>query len=797
MPDLLLELFSEEIPARMQARAADDLARLVGEGLKGGGLSFEVGEVESGPRRLCLHIRKVSARSQDIREERKGPRVGAPEKALEGFMRAAGVDSLDECETRDDGKGEYYVAVIEKPGRAAGEIVAEIVPDVIRKFPWPKSMRWDASRLRWVRPLHSILCVLDGEVVPFEIEGIASGRETYGHRRAQKSELRGKALPVEDFAEYKRTLEAANVIAERARRIEIIREGCLKLAAQEKLDWVEDHGLVDENAGLAEWPVVLAGSFDESFLDVPQEVLITSMKAHQKCFSLRYQNSTKLANRFLMVANLDAPDRGKSIIAGNERVIRARLSDAKFFWQTDKARGLDAMLPKLDAITFHEKLGTQGERVKRLVALARELAPIARADPEKAARAAKLCKADLVSETVGEFPELQGLIGRYLALEADEDVEIADAIADHYKPAGQGDDVPANPASVAVALADKLDMLVGFWTIDEKPTGSKDPYALRRTALGIIRNVLAYGLRLKLESHLNRLVADSITAFVKRFALIGYDGLGIKDFTFDEDGLLDIVDPDALAPFDFNGTVEETLIRLDDKKPFDPFDPVLNAKWRQRRCALGIWLAANVNLSLAEGSVQNQLVHKANAWFDDLKNSIVNDLINFFADRLKVHLRERGVRHDLIDAVFALPGQDDLLMIVRRVEALGRFLDTEDGANLLAGVKRAQNILRIEEKKDQRSHDGEPDAKLLTEAEEKALAKAIGEVTKEARKALDKEDFEGAMAAMAKLRAPVDAFFDKVTVNADDAAIRENRLKLLSQIRTATLEVADFSKIGG
>ncbi|HKJ60652.1 MAG TPA: glycine--tRNA ligase subunit beta, partial [Hyphomicrobiales bacterium] len=366
MPDLLLELFSEEIPARMQARAADDLARLVGEGLKGGGLSFEVGEVESGPRRLCLNIQGLSARSKDIREERKGPRVGAPEKALQGFMRAAGVENIDDCETRDDGKGEYYIAVIEKPGRAAGEIVAEIVPDVIRKFPWPKSMRWGASRLRWVRPLHSILCVLDGEVVPFEIEGIASGRDTYGHRRAQKPELRGKALPVEDFAEYKRTLEAANVIAERARRIDIIREGCQTLAAKEKLDWVEDHGLVDENAGLAEWPVVLAGSFDESFLDVPQEVLITSMKAHQKCFSLRYQNSAKLANRFLMVANLDAPDRGKSIIAGNERVIRARLSDAKFFWETDKARGLEAMLPKLDAITFHEKLGTQGERVKRI-----------------------------------------------------------------------------------------------------------------------------------------------------------------------------------------------------------------------------------------------------------------------------------------------------------------------------------------------------------------------------------------------------------------------------------------------
>jgi glycyl-tRNA synthetase beta chain len=741
MPDLLLELFSEEIPARMQARAADDLARLVGEGLKGGGLSFAAGEVESGPRRLCLHVQGLSARSQDIREERKGPRVGAPEKALEGFMRAASVESLDDCETRDDGKGEYYVAVIEKPGRAAGEIVAEIVPDVIRKFPWPKSMRWGTSRLRWVRPLHSILCVLDGEVVPFEIEGIVSGRDTYGHRRAQNVALRDKPLPIEDFADYKRSLEAANVLVERPRRIEIIREGCKKLAAKEKLDWVEDHGLVDENAGLAEWPVVLAGSFDESFLDVPQEVLITSMKAHQKCFSLRYQNSTKLANRFLMVANLDAPDRGKSIIAGNERVIRARLSDAKFFWETDKARGLDAMLPKLDAITFHEKLGTQGERVARIAALAKELAPIVGADPEKAERAARLCKADLVSETVGEFPELQGLIGRYLALEAGEDAEIADAIADHYKPAGQGDDVPNEPVSIAVALADKLDMLIGFWAIDEKPTGSKDPYALRRTTLGVVRIVMENELQIPLLGFI-------------RLALI----LHIEQMAERQRSKVDQLSNEYL----------DNIFAPDGHKNID------------------------IGVDLDHEAIRMLMPYAAKR-----PNEIVKDLIEFFADRLKVHLREQGARHDLIDAVFALPGQDDLLMIVRRVEALGRFLDTEDGANLLAGVKRAQNILRIEEKKDKRSHDGEPDAKLLTEPEEKALAKAIGDVIKEARKALDKEDFEGAMTAMAKLRAPVDAFFDKVTVNADDAAIRENRLKLLSQIRTATLEVADFSKIGG
>ena len=418
MSDLLLELFSEEIPARMQVRAAEDLQRLVGDALKAAGLSFSTGAAESGPRRLSLQIEGLSARSADIREEKKGPRVGAPEKAIEGFLRGAGLQSLDDCETRDDGKGAYYVAILEKPGRAAAEIIAEIVPDVIRKFPWPKSMRWGSSRLRWVRPLHSILCILDGKTVPFEIEGLTSGTTTYGHRRALDPALRGIPLPVKNAADYRRSLAAANVVVERSARVETILEQAQQLAANEKLDWVEDHGLVDENAGLAEWPVVLAGSFDESFLDVPQEVLITSMKAHQKCFSLRYPDSTRLANRFLMVANLQAADCGKSIIAGNERVIRARLSDARFFWQNDKARGLEAMLPKLDEITFHEKLGTQGERVRRIMKLALDRGSLVGADPEKAQRAAQLCKADLVSETVGEFPELQGVIGRYIGIQS-------------------------------------------------------------------------------------------------------------------------------------------------------------------------------------------------------------------------------------------------------------------------------------------------------------------------------------------------------------------------------------------
>jgi len=680
--------------------------------------------------------------SRGFREERKGPRVGAPEKAVEGFLRGAGLTSLDACETRDDGKGAFYVAIIDKPGRAAAEIIAEIVPEAIRKIPWPKSMRWGTSRLRWVRPLHSILCVLDGRVVRFAVDGIESGAATYGHRRALDPALRGKPLPVENFADYRRSLEAANVIVARSRRVETILDSVRKLAATEKLDWVEDHGLVDENAGLAEWPVVLAGSFDESFLDVPQEVLITSMKAHQKCFSLRDPVSGKLANRFLMVANLDAADGGHAIIAGNERVIRARLSDARFFWANDRKLGLVEMLPKLDEITFHEKLGKLGSlrhRLERLEVLADDIAPLVGADRRKARLAAKLCKADLVSETVGEFPELQGVIGRYIALGHGEDAEVADAIAEHYRPVGQGDSVPTNPISIAVALADRLDMLAAFWAIGEKPTGSKDPYALRRAALGVVRIVMENNLKISIRERMASSIAEIYVR--NRFSEIEIQ-------------------------FDAAQTLENAGIfrGLSEK-------------------------VAQLARPEAEREFFERILPKA--------EQVSLDLLSFFAERLKVYLREQGARHDLIDAVFALPGQDDLLMIVRRVEALGRFLETDDGANLLAGLKRGQNILKIEEKKDKHAFEGEPDAKLFAEPQEKALAKAIGEVTTEARKCLEQEDFEGAMSALAKLRAPVDAFFDKVTVNATDSSLRENRLKLLAQIRAATLEVADFSRIEG
>ena len=683
MAELLLELFSEEIPARMQTRAREGLARLLGDKLKVAGLDFDGIETFATPRRIVAVVDGLPKRSPDISDERKGPRVGAPEKALEGFLKAAGLKSIDEAEVREDKKGSYYVARIEKPGRDAGDVIAEIVPEIIRTFPWPKSMRWGAGRLRWVRPLHSVLCLLDGKVVNFEIDGVESGNRTQGHRF-----MAPKAFAVKNFKDYAAKLKDAFVILNAEERAAIIRKGAQKLAEKQGLTLVEDAALLAENAGLTEWPVPLMGSFDEAFLNVPPEVLTTAMKAHQKCFSLK--KDKKLANHFILVANLKAEDRGKAIVAGNERVIAARLSDAKFFYDQDRKVPLEERVPELKEITFHEKLGTQYDRVQRIFHLARELAPRVGADPDEAERAAILAKADLVSEMVGEFPELQGVMGQYYALEQKESPAVASAIANHYKPVGPTDEVPREPVAIAVALADKLDTLSGFWAIDEKPTGSKDPYALRRAALGVIRIVLENGVRL----------------------------------------------------------------------------PLLEA----------------CQAHIPEGA--------------DKSGDVAVNLLGFFADRLKVHLRDSGARHDLVDAVFALGG-DDLLMIVARVDALGRFLDTDDGANLLAGTKRAANILRIEEKKDGKRYDQTPDPALLEQKEEKALAKAVDDVEKAATKAIETEDFEAAMRAMAKLRAPVDAFFDNVTVNADDPKLRENRLRLLNRIRATTETVADFSKIAG
>ncbi|MFC4175343.1 glycine--tRNA ligase subunit beta [Microvirga sp. GCM10011540] len=701
MPDLLLELFSEEIPARMQRRAAEDLKKLVTDALVERGFVYEGAKAFATPRRLALHVAGLPVKGQDVREERKGPRVGAPEAAVQGFLKGAGLTSLDQAKIESDPKkGEFYVAVIEKPGRTTQDVLAEIVPQIVKTFPWPKSMRWgaaskDPGSLRWVRPLQSIVCTFgpeteDPEVVHFEVDGIASGDVTHGHRF-----LSPGAFRVKRFDDYAPALERAKVVLDADRRKDIILHDARDLAFAQGLELVEDEGLLEEVAGLVEWPVVLMGSFDEAFLDIPPEVIRTTIRANQKCFVLRDPKTGKLANRFLLTSNLVAKDGGKTIVGGNERVVRARLSDAKFFWETDQRVKLEDRLDKLKSIVFHEKLGTQHERVERIAALARDLAPFVGADPELAERAARLAKADLVTEMVGEFPELQGLMGRYYATLQGENPSVAAAVEEHYKPLGPSDRVPTDPVSVAVALADKIDTLVGFWAIDEKPTGSKDPYALRRAALGVIRLVLENDIRL----HLVQQVMKS-----RAFA------------------------------------------------------------------------AAEANEGVAA------------------------DLLSFFADRLKVYLRDQGARHDLIDAVFALPGQDDLLMIVRRVEALGRFLDTEDGANLLAGYRRAANILRIEEKKDGRSYSEAPDLEIVNaqgQIEEKALAVVLHGARQEAAAAVENEDFEGAMRALSRLRQPVDAFFDKVTVNAEDSALRENRLRLLNAFREATRAVADFSRIEG
>ncbi|CAO4147913.1 Glycine--tRNA ligase beta subunit [Methylorubrum thiocyanatum] len=724
MPDLLLELLSEEIPARMQRRAAEDLKKLVTDALVERGFLYEGAKAFATPRRLALHIAGLPARGEAVREERRGPRVGAPEAAVQGFLKSAGLSSLDQATTvTDPKKGEFYLAVIERPGRETLDVLAEILPGIIKSFPWPKSMRWGAASaqpgsLRWVRPLQSIVATFGPEtetpdVVPFAVEGISAGTTTRGHRF-----LSPEPFEVRRFDDYVPALERADVILDADRRKDIILHDAKDLAFARGLDLVEDEGLLEEVAGLVERPVVLMGSFEERFLEIPAEAIRATIRANQKCFVLRKCGSEELAPAFLLVSNLVASDGGAAITAGNERVVRARLSDARFFWETDKATKLEDRLPKLDAIVFHEKLGTQGERVARIAGLARRIASDidVQFDLDLVERAARLAKADLVTEMVGEFPELQGLMGRKYATLQGEDPRVAAAIEEHYKPLGPSDRVPTEIVSIAVAMADKLDLLAGFWSIDEKPTGSKDPFGLRRAALGVIRLILENGLRLPL---LDGPIWDA------------FDELPGKSVA-----ILDLSSVAALDALD-----EDT----------------------------------------------------------ELTDPRAKDLLAFFADRLKVYLRDQGARHDLIDAVFALPGQDDLLLVVRRVEALGAFLATDDGKNLLAGYKRAANILRIEEKKDGRAYDAEPDAALAAsgEPEERALAEALTAAREEASAAVAAEDFSGAMRALSRLRAPVDAFFEKVTVNADDPALRRNRLLLLNALRAATREVAEFSRIEG
>jgi glycyl-tRNA synthetase beta chain len=822
MPDLLLELFSEEIPARMQAKAADDLRRMVTDRLVAEGLVYEGAKAFATPRRLALTVHGIPARQSDLKEERKGPRVGGAEAAIAGFLKATGLSSLDEAKIqRDPKKGDFYVALIEKPGRATLDVLADMLPVIIRTFPWPKSMRWGersarSGALSWVRPLHAITATFGLEteqpdVVKFAVDGIEAAQTTFGHRFMAPA-----PISVRRFEDYEAKLLDARVVLDPERRKDTILTDAKQLAFAQGFELVEDQVLQDEVAGLVEWPVVLMGSFDQEFLSIPGEVIRATIRNNQKCFVVRDPKTGKLANKFILTANIEASDGGNAIVAGNERVIRARLSDAKFFYETDLKTKLEERLPKFDNIVFHEKLGTQGERIKRIERLAAEIAPMVGADVEKTKRAALLAKADLLTEVVGEFPELQGLMGKYYALAQGEDASVAAASEEHYKPQGPNDRVPTDPVSVAVALADKIDTLVGFWAIDEKPTGSKDPYALRRAALGVIRLVLTSGTRIPLSALFHK--ALTLIVYFSFRPEFGYPKLswgwdpqtedgpeeswndprhllflnsdGFVDLHGDEIGMHQIGNPDLGAAEDdadqygarasaYN-EFERRLKHLDVVAGPFMFEDVPSPR-SDRPSAVVVALRA-LN---EERFVQLAMEHLA------------SDLLSFFADRLKVQLREQGARHDLVDAVFALEGQDDLLMVVRRVEALGKFLDTDDGKNLLAGTKRASNILGIEEKKDKRAFEGAPDAALYSLDEEKALAKAIDQVKAEAAAAVAKEDFAGAMSAMAKLRPAVDAFFDKVKVNDDNPQVRENRLKLLNEIRAATRAVADFSKIEG
>jgi len=763
MPDILLELFSEEIPARMQAKAADDLRRMVTDRLVAEGLVYEGAKAFATPRRLALTVHGIPVRQPDLKEERRGPRVGGPEPAIQGFLKATGLASISEAKIQTDPKkGDFYIALIEKPGRATLDVLAEILPVIIRTFPWPKSMRWGArsakpGSLIWVRPLHAITATFgleteEPDVVKFSVDGIEAGQTTYGHRFMAPG-----AINVRRFEDYEAKLLDAKVVLDPERRKDAILEDAKELAFAQGFELVEDPVRLDEVAGLVEWPVVLIGSFDKEFLSIPDEVIRATIRNNQKCFVVRDPKTGKLTNKFILTANIEASDGGKAIIAGNERVIRARLSDAKFFYETDLKTKLEDRLPKFEQIVFHEKLGTQAERIKRIELLAAEIAPLVGADVEKTKRAAHLAKADLLTEVVGEFPELQGLMGKYYALAQGEDAAVAGASEEHYKPQGPTDRVPTDPVSVAVALADKIDTLVGFWAIDEKPTGSKDPYALRRAALGVIRLILENQLSLELSRLLFFPLFATRSAYVNQLLSNATESvLGIATNTL----LKSVLDESVAVRDGMSDLLTNTV-------------NILRSPGRYS--------------VVSEIPEDHPLLQQT--------RSRLSDLLAFFADRLKVQLREQGARHDLVDAVFSLGGQDDLLLVVRRVEALGKFLDTDDGKNLLAGTKRASNILAIEEKRDKRSFDGAPDPALYKLAEEKALAKAIDEVKAEAGAAVAAEDFAGAMSAMAKLRPAVDAFFDKVMVNDDDPQVRENRLKLLNEIRAATRAVADFSKI--
>lgn len=693
MPNLLIELFSEEIPARMQRRAAEDLKKIVTNGMVDAGLTYAGAAAFSTPRRLTLAVQDVLSESPTIQEERKGPRVDAPDKAIEGFLRGAGL-TKDQLEVREEKKGKVYFATIKKPGRPATDIIAEVLENAVRNFPWPKSMRWGAGSLRWVRPLHSIVCILTDDlgthVIPLNIDGIESGNTTLGHRFMSS----GDRITVSGFDDYAAALKKHYVILDPEERAQMIWQDAANIAFASGLEIVEDAGLLAEVSGLVEWPVVLMGEIDQEFLELPPEVLQTSMREHQKFFSVRETKSGQIT-RFITVANRETADQGATILAGNQKVLSARLADAKFFWENDlrvaTIQGLSAWSDRLSNVTFHNKLGTQKDRIDRIMALANALSPMTSADARLAEKAAEIAKADLSSEMVYEFPELQGLMGRYYAQAVGEVQEVANACEQHWQPLGPSDDVPTEAVSVTVALADKMDTLCGFWAIDEKPTGSKDPFALRRAALGVIRLVLENQTRLPLTE---------------------------------------------VAKLHFN-----------------------------------------------------RFEHGQN------DEDMASDLLGFFHDRLKVYLRDRGIRHDVIDACIAMEGNDDIALLVKRAEALTEFLSSEDGENLVQGFRRANNILTQAEEKDGVEYSFGADVKFAETEEERALFSAIDTQGPKIDDAIQAEDFVSAMGAMASLRVPVDAFFEAVQVNSDNEIVRRNRLNLLSQVRKICARVVDLGRI--
>lgn len=693
MPNLLIELFSEEIPARMQRRAAEDLKKIVTNGMVDAGLTYAGAAAFSTPRRLTLAVQDVLSESPTIQEERKGPRVDAPDKAIEGFLRGAGL-TKDQLEVREEKKGKVYFATIKKPGRPATDIIAEVLENAVRNFPWPKSMRWGVGSLRWVRPLHSIVCILTDDlgthVVPLNIDGIESGNTTLGHRFMSS----GDRITVSGFDDYAAALKKHYVILDPEERAQMIWQDAANIAFASGLEIVEDAGLLAEVSGLVEWPVVLMGEIDQEFLELPPEVLQTSMREHQKFFSVRDTKSGQIT-RFITVANRETADQGATNLAGNQKVLSARLADAKFFWENDlrvaTIQGLSAWSDRLSNVTFHNKLGTQKDRIDRIMALANALSPMTSADARLAEKAAEIAKADLSSEMVYEFPELQGLMGRYYAQAAGEVQEVANACEQHWQPLGPSDDVPTEAVSVTVALADKMDTLCGFWAIDEKPTGSKDPFALRRAALGVIRLVLENQTRLPLTE---------------------------------------------VAKLHFN-----------------------------------------------------RFEHGQN------DEDMASDLLGFFHDRLKVYLRDRGIRHDVIDACIAMEGNDDIALLVKRAEALTEFLSSEDGENLVQGFRRANNILTQAEEKDGVEYSFGADVKFAETEEERALFSAIDTQGPKIDDAIQAEDFVSAMGAMASLRVPVDAFFEAVQVNSDNEIVRRNRLNLLSQVRKICARVVDLGRI--